>query len=53
MQDEDWDSGADEIGKSVKPEPYVAHEVGDVRRKAFTVNARIPDSSDGPALHEK
>ena len=31
VQYEDWDSSADEIGKSVKSKPYVTHQVGDVR----------------------
>ena len=52
-EDEDWDNGADEIGKGVKSEPYVTHQVGDVRRKAFTVDSRIPDRSHWPALHKK
>ena len=52
-KDEDWDNGADEVGKGVQSEPYVTHQVGDVRRKAFTVDSGIPDRRHGPALHEK
>lgn len=52
-EDEDWDSRADEIGKSVESEAYVTHQVGDVGRKAFTVDSRIPDGSHWPALHKK
>ena len=39
VQYEDWDSSADEIGKGVKSKSYIARQVGDVRRKAFTMNA--------------
>lgn len=53
VQYEDWDSSADQIGEGIKSEPYVAREVGDVRRKAFTMNGWVPDCSHRPALHQK
>ena len=53
VEDENGNNSADEVGKAVKPEPYVTRQVGDVRRKTLAMNARIPDRSHWPALHEK
>ena len=53
VEDEDWDRGADEVGKAVEAEAYVTRQVGDVRRKAFAMNVRVPDGSHWPALYEK
>ena len=50
---EDWDSSTDEIGKSVESEAYVTHQVGDVRRKAFAGDVRVPDRSHRPTLHKE
>ena len=53
VQYEDWDNSADEIGESIKSKPDIAHQVGDVRRKAFAMNVGVPDCGHRPALHEK
>ena len=50
---EDRDGGADEVGKAVEPESDVTRQVGDVRRKTFAMDARVPDGSHWPALYEK
>ena len=50
---EDRDRSADEVSKAIESEPYVTRQVGDVRRKTFALNVRVPDRSHRPTLHEK